>query len=146
MTTRPLIALSLYLVLLVSTGCGVFKSSTIQASSESSSKSSSSSFKSSSGSDSDSEDSAFHRDIRDATAAYVRTGGDLATFYRTVGSIAEQHGVTDWEGEPATYTAMGLGLAKAEVPPADAEALGLQIAGADATHLEWVLAAYAAER
>jgi len=98
-----------------SAGCGIFKSSTTQASVESSSKSSAASSRSSSGSSSPSEESpsAYERDVTDYTAKFAVSGGDAQAFQRDVSAMAEEHGVTDWEQDDATYEAIGRGLAKA---------------------------------
>jgi hypothetical protein len=130
--------------LIATTGCGIFKSTTSQASSESSSKSSKSPFDSSSASSESSgaDDSEFQLDVKDSTADYAAQGGDVAAFRREVGTIAEHYGVTDWEAHAQTYVAMGRGLKDAGLQPGSAEALGAQIAGADRTRLAWILAGY----
>jgi hypothetical protein len=90
----------------LASGCGIFKSSTSQASSESSSKFSSSS------SPSDKE-SAYQRDIRDYTTAYAAQGGDVDRFRHGVGAIAGDHGVTDWEADAGTLVAIRSGVRNA---------------------------------
>jgi hypothetical protein len=130
--------------LIATTGCGIFKSTTSQASSESSSKSSKSPFDSSSASsDSSGADSSeFQHDVKDSTADYVTEGGDLSAFRREIGSNAEHYGVTDWEAHAQTYVAMGRGLKVAGLQPTSAETLAAQITDADQTRLAWILAGY----
>jgi hypothetical protein len=127
--------------LIAATSCGVFKSSTSEASSESSSKSSSSPSKSSSGS-SEAAGSEFQQDVTDHTTDYATEGGDLTVFRRDLGTIAEHYGVTDWEAHAETYVAMGRGLKHAGLAPGSAEALGARITDADETRLAWILAGY----
>jgi hypothetical protein len=86
------------------------------ASSESISTSMSSLFKSSSGSSGNSQD-AYRSDIRDYTASYVRSGGDFDAFERKIGSVAAQHGITDWELDDNTYLAIGQGFRKGGLKP-----------------------------
>lgn len=58
----------------------------------------------------------YQMDIRTFTAAYIQSGGASRTEYlRDMGRIAEKHGITDWESEPATYVSVGEGLRKAGV-------------------------------
>jgi len=80
-------------------------------SSKSISKSVSSPFTSSSRSSSP-EDKYFN-DVRDFTAAYVQSGGNVDGLRREIGALAKKHGVTDWENDESTYKGIGAGLAKA---------------------------------
>jgi len=93
-------------VLLAAAGCG-----SISASSESSSKIISS--PSTSLSASSSPEDAYKDEVRDFTAAHVQSGGSGDALMREVGKIAQRHGITNWEGSPATFEAIGAGLAKA---------------------------------
>lgn len=82
-------------------------------SSESSWKSS----KSSSGSSSGGEDrrQAYREDVRDFTATYAAETRDVAGFENGLGAVARRHGITDWEADDATFTAIGAGLKRADV-------------------------------
>jgi hypothetical protein len=122
-------------------GCGIFKSSTSQASAESSSKFSSSPFESSSKSSGD-EASPLARDVRVYSASLARAGGDAATLRRDVGSIAEAYGVFDWEGDATVHRAMGRGFHEAGLDPDRARRLGAAVTARDETRLRWVLAGY----
>jgi hypothetical protein len=106
-------------------GCGVFKSSTSQASSESSSKVSSSC------SPSGDEDSAYQRDIRDYTASYAMTGGTAERFQRDLGALAEEYGGTDWEADPTTLVAVGRGLGRVQVDEERTQELVAAVAHGD---------------
>jgi hypothetical protein len=119
-------------------GCGIFKSSTSQASFESSSRSSSSPFESSSKS-SGGASSALARDVRDYSASYARAGGDPVAFRRDVGAIARAYGVFDWESDPHVHRAMGHGFQQAGLDVEEARRLGVAVSGRDATRLAWVL-------
>ena len=122
MIARTIAVLIGVAALCFSVGCGVFKSSTTQASVESSSDSSAAAFRSSSSpfrwsSDSSSpggeSSSAYQRDVTDYTAKFAASEGDPQSFQRDLSAIAEGHGVTDWEQDEVTYLAIGRGLAKA---------------------------------
>jgi hypothetical protein len=79
-------------------------------SSKSISNSISSPFKWSSGSFAGGGDTAYRQQIRDYTYAYTHSGGEISAFRRGVGSLAAKRGVTDWESDDATVTAIGAGL------------------------------------
>lgn len=123
-------------------GVGCFKSSTLQASSESSSDSS----KSSSGSSSPSDEkaTAYQRDVRDYTASFAETPGDIRSFQRDLGDIAEIHGMTDWENDAGTFFAVGLGLAEAGVDRKQYEELAIEISNQDFDRLALVQSGYQA--
>jgi len=111
-------------------GCGVFKSSTSQASWESSSNSSSSFSKSSSNSSKgDETKEALQRDVQTLVAAHAAHGGDAGALRRDLGAVAETHGVTDWERSDDVLVAVGRGLAQAGVDRAQAEAVGRDLGG-----------------
>ena len=82
------------------------------ASSESSSDSSASSSASSSP---PSKESLYRDDVRDYTAAYVKSGGQIADFNARVSQLAQARGITNWEENMVTYEGIGQGLAKAGV-------------------------------
>ena len=106
-----------------------------------SSKSSSNSSRSSSGSSSPS-GSAFERDVRDYTAKYAKTKGDVTTFRRDLGGIAQDHGVSDWERDQETYVGIGRGLGQAKVKGAELEQFKLDLAGANAQYMAWIKTGY----
>jgi hypothetical protein len=60
---------------------------------------------------------AYQADVRDYTAAYIRSGGDYNTFERKIGGVAAKHGITDWEFDTGTYVAIGQGLRKGGLKP-----------------------------
>ena len=98
------------LIVLALHGCSISTSSS--DSSESSSDSSASSSASSSPA---SKESLYRDDVRDYTAAYVKSGGQIADFNLKVGELAKARGITNWEENMATYEGIGQGLAKAGV-------------------------------
>jgi hypothetical protein len=66
-----------------------------------------------SSSKSSSPEDAYREDVRDYTAAHLKSGGGADDLRREIGKLAAKHGVSDWEGSEATYRGMGEGLAKA---------------------------------
>ena len=110
-------------------------------SSESISKSVSSPFKSSSDSSGDSH-LAYQEDVRDYTAAYIRSGGDYDTFERKIGSVAAQHGITDWELDTGTYLAIGQGLRKGGLKPVELAAWKSNLAGSDLSRADLIQKGY----
>lgn len=66
----------------------------------------------------DSSDVALQRYLHDviaATVGFVSNAESSRMFQKTVTSIAQHHGVVDWEQENQTYVAMGKGLKQAGV-------------------------------
>jgi len=74
--------------------------------------------KSSSGDDEEKKE-AYRDDVRDFTAAYAAKHEDLAGFESGLSNVARRHGITDWEAEDTTYTAVGAGLQRADVRASD---------------------------
>ena len=113
----------------------------LSASSASISESISSPFKSSSDSSGDSH-AAYQADVRDYTAAYIRSGGDYDTFERKIGSVAAQHGITDWELDTGTYLAIGQGLRKGGVKPIELAAWKSNLARDDLSRANLIQKGY----
>jgi hypothetical protein len=122
---------------------GCSNSSTTQASSESSSDSSSSPSRSS-GSSEKSEDgeTAYERDVRDYTAAFAASDGDVESFQRDLSEIAGGYGMSDWERNEATFVAIGSGLAMAEVGDRRYRALAIELSNEDFERLALVKSGY----
>ncbi len=99
-------------------------------SSESISKSISSPFASSSDSSGGS-DQAYRGDVRDYTAAYVKSGGDFDGFETQIAKLAAKHGITDWELDTNTFIGIGEGLKKAGASPTELAAWKTNLAGSD---------------
>ena len=57
----------------------------------------------------------YAHDVAAATFVASHTGGTAAQILESVGSVAREHGVTDWESIDATYRAMGQGLKRAGI-------------------------------
>jgi hypothetical protein len=56
----------------------------------------------------------YNRDLREFTAAFAHTSGSREDFLRGVARIAEDHGISHWEGERLTPLAIGEGLRDAK--------------------------------
>jgi len=108
---RAIFAASLTLLL---AGCSI--SDSVKSSFESSASSSGSS-SASSGSRRDS----YVNDVSQYTEAYAKSGGQFDAFTRGLTSIAQKHGVNDWESDPDTFKGIGAGLKQAAVAPAQFE-------------------------
>ncbi len=54
--------------------------------------------------------SLYMEDIMAATVLYVSQNKDKTEFQDNISSIAKSHGISDWENDKTTYTAMGEGL------------------------------------
>ena len=108
--TCRLVLSVLTVILLALQGCSFSKSS-----SDSSESSSDSSASSSASSSPPSKESLYRDDVRDYTAAYVKSGGNIADFNAKVSQLAQARGITNWEENMVTYEGIGQGLAKAGV-------------------------------
>lgn len=129
-------------------GCSSFKSSSSpsrwsgQSSKASSSPSRWSSQSSGGGQGPESEQESYERDVRETTAAVVLGGGGTDEIMRRLGPVAAEHGVTDWEGDPVTYRAIGKGLAQGGVSVDDFDQLSQQISGGSEVRQQLLLEGY----
>ncbi len=143
------IASSLIISMALCLAIGCSKSSTTQASLGSSSDSSSSPFKSSSKSsggddekqekddDSEKKETAFQRDVRNYTVEFARTAGEpnVASFQRGLGTIAEGHGISDWERSRDAFVAIGRGIGESDLDDAHAKQFAVALSNEDYDHL-----------
>jgi hypothetical protein len=74
----------------------------------------------------------FHRDVRDYTATFVRSNGNMSVFTNGIADLAAQRGITNWQSDMATYTAIGEGMKDAKADRGTLEAYIANIAPADA--------------
>lgn len=73
----------------------------------------------------------YRDEVRDYTAAYVKTSADPAAFQRGLASIAARHGVANWEADDDTFVAIGQGLRKAKLPQAQLEVWKTNLSNGD---------------
>ena len=128
---------SLLIVMMLSAGCS------ISASSESSSESSASSSASSSP---ESKETQYRNDVRDFTAAYVKSSGGFEDFKRRLGDLAKERGITDWETNLLTYEGIGRGLGKAKVTPVELDTYTANLASRDPARIQAIKNGYEAEK
>ena len=69
--------------------------------------------------DDEQEKKAYRDDVRDFTAAYAADHDSLDGFAAGLADVARRHGITDWEADDATFTAVGAGLKRAQAPRED---------------------------
>ena len=108
---RPVAAVLLSLILVLPQGCSFSASS--KGSSNSSESSSDSSASSSRSSSPESAETQYKNDVREYTAAYMKTGGQFDAFRRGIGDIARKNNITNWEDNTITYEGIGEGLGAA---------------------------------
>jgi hypothetical protein len=123
----------LVLAVLGQLGCSISTSpsDSSESSSDSSGSLSDSSGSSSRSSSPSSKESAYRDDVRDYTAAYVKSGGRIADFDKRLGELARSRGITDWEENMATYEGIGRGLGKADVNGVELDTYVHGLAGGD---------------
>jgi hypothetical protein len=86
---------------------------------------------------------AYRRDVRAWAADFAAAGrGTQDDFLRGIGRIAESHGVTHWEADPATLVAIGEGLGDAGWSAERMEGLRGDLADVPASQVELVLEGY----
>jgi hypothetical protein len=108
---------------LAMTGCSI---------SNSISDSISSPFKwSSDSSKSSDEKESYQHDVRDYTEAYLRSSNDPQGFRRGLASLAQKHGISNWEADQSTYTGIGEGLGKVKVKQSQVEVFKSNLSGGD---------------
>ena len=116
---RSYVVVFVALSALVLAGCSISASSVSSWSLSKSARSSSRSSDSSSSSSPGAAEEAYREDVSDYTRAYVKSGGDFRSFQSDLARIAEEHGITNWEENLLTYTAIGEGLGSAKVSDAE---------------------------
>ncbi len=121
----------------LSVGCS-FSDSSVSIS-----KSISSPFASSSRSSSP--ESAYEGDVRDYTAAYMKSGGRPDELRRELSALAAKHGISDWERNKATFRGIGAGLAQADARQVEVDAFKQNLTTTD-EQAEWMQEAYDAAR
>ena len=110
-------------------GCSISVSSwSLSKSARSSSHSSDSSSSSSPGA----AEEAYREDVSDYTRAYAKSGGaDFRAFQADLAHIAAEHGISNWQANPSTYTAIGEGLGSAQISDAELMAYKRNLSGGD---------------
>ncbi len=115
--------------------------------SESVSKSISSPFESSGSSSRSSagRGAAYQDDVRDYTEAYVRSSQNLAQFETGIGSLAEKHGISNWEADSNTWVGIGRGLRKAGINATQLDVYKTNLSKGDAERARYIQQGYDAE-
>ena len=138
MTHRAKHVVPVMLLLTTAIGCS-FSDSSVSIS-----KSISSPFTSSSASSPSAE--AYQNDVADYTYAHVISSGQVDTFMKGLGSVAERHGVTNWEADDATYIGIGQGLGKAKFTQTQVDVFAKNVTNGDAKKTKLVQQGYDSAR
>jgi hypothetical protein len=85
---------------------------------------------------------AYRRDVRTWTAEVVHSGRSQEEFLRGIGRIAESHGLTHWEAQPATLAAIGEGLRDAGWSAEQIDALREALHGIEPRDVDHVIEGY----
>ena len=121
--------------ILVVAGCGSISGSIESSSEVISSPITSVSASSQSGGD------RYRGDLRQATAAHLRAGGDAEGLRLAVAELAGKHGVSNWEADERTFRAIGAGMADAEWTDVQADAWA-RVLIEDERQFDWIMAGY----
>ena len=126
----------LALVLALATGCSISDSSV--SISDSIGSSSDSSASSSRG-----RDVGYQDDVRDFTAAWVKSGGQVDAFQSEIATLARKHGISDWESSKATWVGVGAGLRRGGVAGTPFETYKQNLTSGDTQRMGWLQSGYA---
>jgi hypothetical protein len=94
---------------------------------------------------SSSPEDAYEGDVRDYTAAYLKSGGRADELRRELSALAEKHGISDWEQNKATFRGIGAGLAKAGARQVEVDAFKQNLATTD-EQARWIQEAFDSAR
>lgn len=120
---------------LAAAGCSFsYSSKSLSDSSASSSESSASS--------AGSRDADYQNDVRDYTAAYVKSGGQYESFQSELAAIAKRRGITDWENNQSTWLGVGQGLKRGGVTGVAYSTYQQNLTGLEAKKMKWVQTGY----
>jgi hypothetical protein len=128
--------LALLLTLTIASGCSISDSSV--SISDSIGSSSDSSASSSRG-----RDAGYQEDVRDFTAAWVKSGGQVDAFQSEIAGLAKKHGISDWENSKATWVGVGAGLRRGGVAGTPFETYKQNLTGGDSQRMGWLQSGYA---
>lgn len=84
------------------------------------------------------EDNRYENQVQDYTATYMRTNPRLANlnaFMKGISDVASQNGIVDWEANPKTYRAIGIGLRKARISGVQYEDYKEQLSNGDSVKM-----------
>lgn len=84
----------------------------------------------------------YEEDVAAATVLYVSSDKNNDTYRRQITSIAENHGISDWEQESSTFFGMGKGLRRAGVAESSIPSLSYFRSIADSPNYSLVLRGY----
>ncbi len=73
----------------------------------------------------------YSSDVRAAARSAIVAGASEGEVLRSVGRVAERHGISDWEARSATYLAIGEALKQAGQDEASATELAPKLTGND---------------
>jgi len=85
---------------------------------------------------------AYERDVRETAATVASEHGGGYEIMRRLGPVAATHGISDWEGDPATYRAIGVGLRDAGVSVGDFEQMSRDISAESEVRSKLLLEGY----
>ncbi len=80
-------------------------------------------------------ESAYRNDVRVAAREWGSAGGSTDDFARELGRISERHGISDWQGQSASFRGVAEGLREAGLPETQVTARIEALAGGQAPAL-----------
>jgi hypothetical protein len=75
----------------------------------------------------------YSEDVSQLAYTYAKSGGDIGAFRAAVSNLATKRGVTNWEVDATTCTAIGRGVGKAGMPEAKFVDFSKDLFGTDLT-------------
>ncbi|WP_198323880.1 MULTISPECIES: putative lipoprotein [Methylococcus] len=81
----------------------------------------------------------YEKSVAEYTTEFAKSGSsDSVAFYARVSQLAQEYGITGWDGDKDTYVAIGKGLAGARLGQPQYEALRRLLANADPTRMQYI--------
>lgn len=77
----------------------------------------------------------YRQDISQLTVTYLKSGGDLDAFSSAIAKLASARGISDWEADPDTSQAIGVGAGTAGLQEQAFNDFGAKLFGEDLTKL-----------
>lgn len=139
MKKSNLALIALLSVCLIISGCSFSRSS------KHSSKSSSSPSRSSSGKSQKSVEkvsNSYQEDVAALSILYVGSAGSALDFQRELSEVSSKHGIVDWENNPGTFRAIGVGLKRARVSKDSLQTLPFLQGVSNSHHYSQILAGF----
>lgn len=91
----------------------------------------------------------YESDVLDYTYAYLKSSSgptDYADFQKGLAEIAEKRGISDWESDQHTYTAIGKALKKARIEGVGYDTFKKNLGDGNSEKMDWIEDGYDSQK